>query len=69
MFSKDKVDDTIRTHREELRKEGPAKPTRKLKAIKYDLATPYSNDSDVASDEEFITLHSNDGPRLLEKDA
>ncbi|KAK3616456.1 hypothetical protein LTR56_025947 [Elasticomyces elasticus] len=43
----------------------PAPPTRKAKAIKYDLRNN-DNDPDAEEDLTFVTKHLNDAPRLLE---
>ncbi|KAK3616978.1 hypothetical protein LTR22_026883 [Elasticomyces elasticus] len=67
VFGKADVDTEIHVQRIAARgqKALPAAPTRKAKAIKYDLRNN-DNDTDAEDDLAFVTTHLDDAPRLLE---
>ncbi|KAK3614826.1 hypothetical protein LTR56_026989 [Elasticomyces elasticus] len=67
VFGKADVDTEIHAQRIAAagQKALPAPPTRKAKAIQYDLRNN-DNDTDAEDDLAFVTTHPDDAPRLLE---
>ncbi|KAK3613512.1 hypothetical protein LTR22_028125 [Elasticomyces elasticus] len=67
VFGKADVDTEIHVQRIAAggQKALPAPPTRKAKAIRYDLRNT-DNDTDAGDDLAFLTTHPDDVPRLLE---